>query len=424
MQRARLRGGLEAPLLVERTPCRLVGVERLLLAARPGEGEHQETAEPLAVGVLRGEGGSVGDHVVVAAELDLGLDAVLERGEPELVEPRDLRLEEALVREVGERRAAPERERVPERGGALRGRKRPRVVHEPLEATSVDRTRLRPKHVPGRARLDRLFPDQHPQPRGRRSARRPPPSAAARPPTDRRSAYPSRRPSRRAARDRRARRAVSGHRAKSAPGPRAPRAGRARETQRRRSSWSSAATLLLGLAEVQGTRLADRWRDTTAFGKRHREDGHDTTRDDAARHARGARPDPEPPVRADDRRVEAERPCRASRRRASPPRRRSGTRCAPGSPAGSSSTSPARRRSTRWCASTGRHRDRGANRSSSAARARSGTRSSSSTSPSRRATSCSSRSGRPSRARDASSSASSCVADAGPGREALTLPPA
>ena len=49
---------------------------------------------------------------VVTAELDLGLEPVLERGQPQLVEPGDLVLEERLEREVGERRPAPERERV------------------------------------------------------------------------------------------------------------------------------------------------------------------------------------------------------------------------------------------------------------------------------------------------------------------------
>ena len=116
LQRAGLRGRLEAPLLVEGAARRLVRVERLLLPAGPGEREHQETAEALAVRVLRSERGSIGDHVVVAPELDLGLDAVLERREPELVQPRDLCLEEALVsrgRQTASRARAPSASRSP-----------------------------------------------------------------------------------------------------------------------------------------------------------------------------------------------------------------------------------------------------------------------------------------------------------------------
>ena len=62
--------------------------------------------------MLDGECGRVCDHGVVPAELDLGLQPILERGQPELVEPGDLVLEERLEREIGERRPAPERERV------------------------------------------------------------------------------------------------------------------------------------------------------------------------------------------------------------------------------------------------------------------------------------------------------------------------
>ena len=269
VERAGLRGGLEAPLLVERAPRRLVGVERLLLAPRPGEREHQETAEPLAIRVLRGQPGGVGNHVVVRAELDLGLDAILERGEPELVEPRDLPLEEALVREVGERRSAPERERVAEGGRALGGRQRPRIVDEPLEAAGVDHARLRAEQYPPARVSIASFPSAC---RRRDTAFCTTASAvgggATRPEVV----------DQRVPRDHRARmqHQIGEHRTlpwtaeRDAPsGPREPPAGRARETQRRRSPWSSAATLLLVLAEVQRRRLANRWRDTTASGNHH-----------------------------------------------------------------------------------------------------------------------------------------------------------
>ena len=160
MQRAGLGGRLETPLHVEGAARRLVRVECLLLPAGPCEREHQETAEALAVGVLRGERGSIGDHVVLAPELDLGLDAVLERREPELVQPRDLCLEEALEAEVGERRAAPEPERVAEPGGALRRWQRPRLVDEPFEPSGVDRPGLDAEHVPGARVSIAAFPSR------------------------------------------------------------------------------------------------------------------------------------------------------------------------------------------------------------------------------------------------------------------------
>ena len=51
----------------------------------------------------------------MAPQREVGLDPLLERDCAELLEPCDLGLGERLVEEVGERRPAPERERVTER---------------------------------------------------------------------------------------------------------------------------------------------------------------------------------------------------------------------------------------------------------------------------------------------------------------------
>jgi hypothetical protein len=61
--------------------------------------------------VFRDESLELGDQRVVTAKRQIGLDAVFERGEPELLEPPHLALSERLVGEVCERRPAPERER-------------------------------------------------------------------------------------------------------------------------------------------------------------------------------------------------------------------------------------------------------------------------------------------------------------------------
>ena len=57
----------------------------------------------------------LGDELCVAPEREVRLDALLERDGAQLLEPRDLRLRERLVEEVGERGAAPERERLAQR---------------------------------------------------------------------------------------------------------------------------------------------------------------------------------------------------------------------------------------------------------------------------------------------------------------------
>jgi hypothetical protein len=66
-------------------------------------------AQPLALGVLAHERLELGDEVGMAAEREVGVDAVLERREPQLLQPRRLDAGELLV-ELRERRAAPHRQ--------------------------------------------------------------------------------------------------------------------------------------------------------------------------------------------------------------------------------------------------------------------------------------------------------------------------
>ncbi len=63
----------------------------------------------------------LGDELGVPAEREIGLDPLLEHDRAELLEPGDLGLRERLVQEVRERGAAPEAERLAERGSAARG---------------------------------------------------------------------------------------------------------------------------------------------------------------------------------------------------------------------------------------------------------------------------------------------------------------
>ena len=49
----------------------------------------------------------LGNHLAVPAELKPGLDQLLERRQPELLEATDLGLREGLIGQVRERRTAP-----------------------------------------------------------------------------------------------------------------------------------------------------------------------------------------------------------------------------------------------------------------------------------------------------------------------------
>ena len=97
----------------------MVDLERLGLPARAVEREHELAAKPLAKRMLVGEGLELPTSSLCRACLELRLDAVLERREPELLEPPDLLLGKGLEAQVRERRAAPERERAPELRRAL-----------------------------------------------------------------------------------------------------------------------------------------------------------------------------------------------------------------------------------------------------------------------------------------------------------------
>ena len=131
--------------------------------------------------------------------------AALERREPCLLEPARLGLGEGLVGEVGQGRAAPEREGLADRVRPRRG--------EPLEPLAVELLRLDADEVAGRA--------------GRRSGRRRAPSAArgrapgARPGARRRASRPRSRRSAGRSRPPRSRRAGAGRAAPAAFGRRA-----------------------------------------------------------------------------------------------------------------------------------------------------------------------------------------------------------
>ena len=101
------------PELVHECPTRiLVGVQRLRLPARPVERGHHRPPQALAKRVLDDQCLELSNQLVVAPERKVGVDPELYCREPDLVEPADGRLGEALVGEVRERRASPQRQRL------------------------------------------------------------------------------------------------------------------------------------------------------------------------------------------------------------------------------------------------------------------------------------------------------------------------
>src|SRR4051794_39013164 len=95
--------------------------------------------------------------------LELRVDPLLDGGEPQLLEPADLGRRERLEREVGQRVAPPESERVAQRGWATRRIEPARLADEPREAAEVDRICLDLEHVPGVPSTDELRTEELPE---------------------------------------------------------------------------------------------------------------------------------------------------------------------------------------------------------------------------------------------------------------------
>ena len=179
VERLQLRPGLDPELLDERPPRIVVGGERLGLAAAPVEREHQVRAQPLAQRVRADERLDLGHELGVRAQLEVGGDPLLEHAEAQILEPVDLGLRERLQLHVGQRRPAPERERLAEE-------QRPVPPAQPHRASRTSRSKraeielvaVELEHVPGRPRLQQSGPEQLAQlrdgvlERGRRRPRR------------------------------------------------------------------------------------------------------------------------------------------------------------------------------------------------------------------------------------------------------------
>ena len=107
LQLAQRLPGLDPELVDEDTARLLVRLESLGLAAAAVERDHVLSAESLPQWMRRDEALEVADHGGVSPQSEVGVETFFEALEPEVVEPCDLGLREALVGEVGERAPTP-----------------------------------------------------------------------------------------------------------------------------------------------------------------------------------------------------------------------------------------------------------------------------------------------------------------------------
>ena len=133
---------LDPQLLDQRPAGVLVGLQRIGLAVRAVEGQHQLRPQTLPIGVLCDQRLQLPHHLGMTTKRQLRLDQLLERRDAQIIEPGDLALRERLVGELRQRRAAPQRQRLHERrNGALRaaaGQLAAPLGNEPLEAVRVE----------------------------------------------------------------------------------------------------------------------------------------------------------------------------------------------------------------------------------------------------------------------------------------------
>jgi hypothetical protein len=127
VQAPQLRARLDPDLLHQRAACVHVGLERLGLAPAPIQREHPLRVQPLAQRVPGQQRLDLANDLAMAPGGQVRVDRQLRGRLAQLLEPADLRRRERLVRQVRERVAAEQRQRLarrvprlPRRGRAAR----------------------------------------------------------------------------------------------------------------------------------------------------------------------------------------------------------------------------------------------------------------------------------------------------------------
>ena len=90
VQLAKRTTGLDSELLHQAGASGLIRLERVSLAARAVQGQHELAAQSLAQRVLAGEALQLADELVMVAQHQIELDPLLERRQPRLFETGDL----------------------------------------------------------------------------------------------------------------------------------------------------------------------------------------------------------------------------------------------------------------------------------------------------------------------------------------------
>jgi hypothetical protein len=150
LELAQLSPRLDPELIHE--PCAEVGVggERVDVAARAVEGEHLLAAQALPERLCADKRVKLADQLDVSAGGELLLHVLLEAGEPQFLQARRVALQRPKGSKLGERRPAPQGERLLE----------PPILLELLEPGQVELVVVDAEQIPGRLRLHALPADE------------------------------------------------------------------------------------------------------------------------------------------------------------------------------------------------------------------------------------------------------------------------
>ena len=159
LQRMQLLARVEAELVAQDSPRVAIHVERVGLPAGSVERDHQVAAQALAERMRANKRFELRDEVAMVAERELEVNPPLDAREAKLLETLDLVLGKVVVREVGQRRPAPERKRLVQLRSSRPALERSRFGKELLEVARVYVLGRDFQAVAGSDRLHRLRPE-------------------------------------------------------------------------------------------------------------------------------------------------------------------------------------------------------------------------------------------------------------------------
>ena len=164
LELSQLGTGFQPEFVIQRLAASAIHIKRVGLTPASIKRQHQLPQQPLTVGVQYDECLQLADHIPVVAEHLVGLDPVLQRGQSRFLQACDLARSERLVREIGERLAAPQPQGSTQQLARTRsvtvGERATSVGGHRLETVGVDLTRRRHKQIATATREERLFAER------------------------------------------------------------------------------------------------------------------------------------------------------------------------------------------------------------------------------------------------------------------------